>query len=107
MGKKKGKRKSAAAQADTFVANQEIADELLVLQAIYDQEFALLEDGMGCRLHVVPSPGNVDSNEALAVDIELRCGLLLGPHLQSHANYVECALALVHALGPRRLTHSN
>jgi hypothetical protein len=74
MGKKgnKARRKQRQAQS-TLVANEAVDEELLVLHAIYDETFSELSDGMGCKLAVVPSPGNVASNDA-TVDMELRCG---------------------------------
>lgn len=72
MGKKTKARNKQTQPQETHVANDQVAEELSVLEAIYDELFGLLDDGMGCKLHVVPSPGNIDSNEA-HLDLEIRC----------------------------------
>lgn len=81
MGKKKRKQKGLAqplqqqqpAQAHEEDASDAIAEELLVLEAIYAENFSMLQDQMGCKLRVLPSPGSADQENPCAVDLELRC----------------------------------
>jgi hypothetical protein len=46
---------------------QEIAEEILALEAIYGDDFSLDADGVGFRLRVVPHPGDAQAGFTSAV----------------------------------------
>ena len=68
MGKKNKKKSSAAkkkskkagAESDEFLA--EAKEEMVALEAIFDEEFEAHEDGGGFNLTIVPHPGEAESN---------------------------------------------
>ncbi len=62
---------------------QEVAEEILALEAIYGEDFALHEDGIGFALHIVPHPGALEDNY---------CSVQL--HVRYSADYPAAALQL-------------
>ncbi len=61
-GKKKGggggKKKAAALE----LSQEEAREELLALEAIYGEDLAVHEEGLGFSLHVTPHPGEAAAN---------------------------------------------
>lgn len=66
--KKKSKNKSVGA-----LLKQEIAEEILALEAIYAEDFVLHEDGLGFYLKVTPHPGALEAN-FVSVELHIRSG---------------------------------
>lgn len=72
---KKKKRKGAAARsAIDDITRQEIAEEILALEAIYASDFTLHQDGLGFALRVVPYTSEQDNYTA--VELNVRYGRL-------------------------------
>jgi hypothetical protein len=69
MAKKK-KKKSSPGHA----VKQDIAEEILALDAIYASDFALHDDGLGFSLLVVPHPGYGGENHC-SVELHVRCAV--------------------------------
>jgi hypothetical protein len=95
MGKKRKGNKRSSQPQPTHIVNNDVSEELAVLQAIYDSYFELLDDGMGCKLHVVPYPGNMGRNEA-HVDLEVRWDSRVSNHIPLPLPWhmaVHCALS--------------
>ncbi|KIZ01806.1 putative serine/threonine-protein kinase GCN2 [Monoraphidium neglectum] len=61
MGNKKKKKKAAAVGGPPPEVKQEIAEEILALEAIYGEDFQLDADGVGFALRVVPHPGDAQA----------------------------------------------
>jgi translation initiation factor 2-alpha kinase 4 len=57
MARKRAKKK----KSKDHVLKEEAADELLALEAIFE-EFDLHDDGMGFNLRIVPHPGEAEAN---------------------------------------------
>jgi len=70
MGKKKKKKSKHASKAAAI--KQEIAEEILALEAIYADDFQLHADGIGFALRVVPHPGSLQDNYN-SVELNVRC----------------------------------
>jgi hypothetical protein len=70
MGKRK-KQQQAEPRPTSILVNEELSDELAASEGIFDTLFKLLDDGLGCSLRVVPSPGNALQNDA-QFDLEVR-----------------------------------
>jgi hypothetical protein len=67
MPSKKKKKKhvapgAAAAGGPPAEVKQEIAEEILALEAIYGEDFLLDADGVGFGLRVVPHPGEAQAS---------------------------------------------
>jgi hypothetical protein len=75
MGKKKKGKKAQAVSAceEESEAYATVSNELEVLRSIYGDHFSVLEDGMGCRLHLVPHPAEIDEVQNVSVALEARC----------------------------------
>lgn len=73
MGASKKKKRKAQRQkvAAAQQIKQEIAEELLAIEAIYAEDFQLHDDGVGFTLHIVPHPGELQANY-VAVDLDVR-----------------------------------
>jgi hypothetical protein len=69
---KKKKRKGGAARSSIDeTTRQEIAEEILALEAIYASDFTLHQDGLGFALRVVPYTSEQDNYTA--VELNVRC----------------------------------
>lgn len=73
-GKKKGggtggKKKAAASE----LSQEEVREELLALEAIYGEDLAVHEEGLGFSLHVTPHPGEAAANH-VSCQLAVRCG---------------------------------
>lgn len=74
MANKKKKKKQQHSSSRAAV-KQEIAEEILALEAIYADDFSLHEDGIGFQLHVVPHPGYHSDNHC-SVELHVRSRVL-------------------------------
>jgi hypothetical protein len=89
MANKKKKKKQQHSSSSRAAVKQEIAEEILALEAIYEDDFSLHEDGIGFQLHVVPHPGYHSDNHC-SVELHVRSVVLLlaqpppAPHRQDH-----------------------
>ena len=72
MGKKKKRNAQPSHSSAAVVVPEQLVEELEALSAIYGPDYWLLEDGMGCAVHVVPHPGEAGANE-VQLDLECRC----------------------------------
>jgi hypothetical protein len=54
---------------------QEIAEEILALEAIYGEDFQLDSDGVGFALRVVPHPGDAQAGFT-SVTLHVRCAVM-------------------------------
>lgn len=72
MAKKKKKKQHQQSRA---AVKQEIAEEILALEAIYADDFSLHDDGIGFQLLVVPHPGYHGENHC-SVELHVRWVLL-------------------------------
>jgi hypothetical protein len=70
MGKRK-KHQPPLPSPSCILVNEELSDELSASEGIFDTLFKLLDDGLGCSLRVVPSPGNALQND-VQFDLEVR-----------------------------------
>ena len=68
---KKSKRRTAAHEAEFEFDREEVRDELLALQAIYGDDLILLDNNEGFTLHVVPHPGEAETNY-VSLNLEIR-----------------------------------
>jgi hypothetical protein len=66
MAKKKKKQHQSRA-----AVKQEIAEEILALEAIYADDFSLHDDGIGFQLLVVPHPGYHSDNHC-SIELHVR-----------------------------------
>lgn len=72
-GKKKGgggKKKAAASEQ----SQEEAREELLALEAIYGEDLAVHEEGLGFSLHVTPHPGEAAANH-VSCQLAVRCAV--------------------------------
>lgn len=70
--KKKKKKSAVGAGGPAPEVKQEIAEEILALEAIYGEDFQLDADGVGFCLHVVPHPGDAQASFT-GVVLHVRC----------------------------------
>lgn len=78
MGASKKKKRQAKERRKADAAQQikqEIAEELLAIEAIYAEDFQLHADGVGFTLHIVPHPGDLHANYCF-VDLDVRWAVL-------------------------------
>jgi hypothetical protein len=71
-GKKKKRKAGGTKSAIDDITRQEIAEEILALEAIYASDFTLHQDGLGFALRVVPYTSEQDN--FTAVELNVRWG---------------------------------
>lgn len=74
MGRKKqNKRKNKKPVSKAPNQRQEVLDELLVLEAVFGEDFKLHNDRLGFEVHIVPSPSNAEINHvSLTLNVRYR-----------------------------------
>jgi hypothetical protein len=68
-GKKKKRKAGATRSAIDEITRQEIAEEILALEAIYASDFTLHHDGLGFALRVVPYTSEQDNFTAVELNV--------------------------------------
>jgi len=69
--KKKKKQHQQTTSSSRAAVQQDIAEEILALEAIYADDFSLHDDGLGFQLLVVPHPGQLQDNHC-SVELHVR-----------------------------------